>query len=91
MQLALNKIKVVEELSDETLCYYAVLSVDREDMFNVINRGCGGCDEVSPVAGKVDGWRDKLTEVKAYLEAKSTDLGGKCLGLLLQAGKLCSS
>ena len=45
MKLELKSIEYSSKLSEETLCYSAVLYVDGKKACHVANRGTGGCDE----------------------------------------------
>jgi hypothetical protein len=45
LNLELKNIKIVNALSDETICYTASLYLDGKKIADLSNRGCGGCDE----------------------------------------------
>ncbi len=69
MKVELKNIKIVQALSEETLCFTAVAYVDGIKTFYVSNRGHGGCDEYTEVDCKpetrarfdaVDAWAKTL-------------------------------
>lgn len=46
MKLQLKKIKIYDELSDETICFTAELYADGKKVATVKNDGRGGCTDV---------------------------------------------
>jgi hypothetical protein len=69
MKVELKNIKIVQALSEETLCFTAVAYVDGIKTFYVSNRGHGGCHEYTEVDCKpetrarfdaVDAWAKTL-------------------------------
>ena len=45
MKIEIKNVKYLNELSHETLCFFATLHIDGKKVGTVINRGCGGCHE----------------------------------------------
>lgn len=73
MKLELKSIEYSSKMSEETLCYSAVLYVDGRKACHVANRGTGGCDEQH--------WLDRTVEAKvtahfAAMPVEKCDIGG---------------
>ena len=45
MKIEIKNVKYIDELSHETLCFFATLHIDGKKVGTVANRGCGGCHE----------------------------------------------
>ena len=45
MNIEIKSVKYLDELSHETLCFFATLHIDGKKVGTVINRGCGGGHE----------------------------------------------
>ena len=45
MNISIKNVKYIDELSHETLCFFATLHIDGKKVGTVANRGCGGCHE----------------------------------------------
>jgi hypothetical protein len=64
MKIELKNIKVQERLSEETTCFSATIYVDGKKAGEVLNRGCGGCNDYywdNPAIGKaVDAFCESL-------------------------------
>lgn len=69
MKFELKNVSHNATLSEETLCFSAVLYIDGKKAFEVSNRGHGGCDDVRQV-GSIT-----LDEVNRWLEANRPRFG----------------
>lgn len=58
MKLQLKKIKVYDELSEETICFTAELYADGKKVATVRNGGCGGSTDVY----FTEGWRSETAQ-----------------------------
>lgn len=58
MKLQLKKIKIYDELSEETICFTAELYADGKKVATVRNDGCGGCTNVY----FMEGWKSESTQ-----------------------------
>ena len=65
MKLELKNIKIVKELSEETICFTAFGYVDGIKTFTVSNRGHGGCHEYAEINCEPD-TRARFDEVDAW-------------------------
>jgi len=45
MKVELKSVKVNQRMSEETLCFSATIYVDGKKVGEVLNRGCGGCND----------------------------------------------
>lgn len=57
MNITLTSVKTNEALSDETLCFSAVVCVDGKPAFNAMNRGSGGSN-IYTVIGEESNWQE---------------------------------
>lgn len=63
MLIELRKLKIIEELSEETPCYTAEIWIDGRLAFHATNRGHGGMDDYHQVGSTTE------AEVNAWLKA----------------------
>ncbi len=68
MKVELKNIKIVQALSEETLCFTAVAYVDGIKTFYVSNRGHGGCHEYTEVDCKAE-TRARFDAVDAWAKS----------------------
>lgn len=68
MKIELKNIKIVQALSEETLCFTAVGYVDGIKTFTVSNRGHGGCHEYAEINCEHD-TRARFDEAEAWAKS----------------------
>jgi len=67
MNFELKAIKFIEEMSDETNCFYGKLYINKKFVADVRNDGRGGCTEIVPV--KKEFW-EVIAEANKYLASQ---------------------
>ena len=79
-RIELKSLKVHEDVSEETLCYSAIIAVDGVSAIHATNDGHGGCDMYSSAFGPPDG-RKMYDEAMAKIEAYVKTLPAKACNL----------
>ena len=81
MEITIKNLKVLEELSEETLCFSASVYVNGKKVGTAENRGHGGMTDVDLYRKKADGdWernRDLYEELKEYVPQFTWDFDGE--------------
>ena len=67
MKFELKGIKFIEEMSDETNCFYGKLYINKKFVADVRNDGRGGCTEIVPVSKEFWG---VIAEANKYLASQ---------------------
>lgn len=73
--LELKSIKVLESMSEETICYSANIYWKGKKIGSVSNRGCGGCDDQYRDQKEIEAWLELEQYVNEQPKEKSKILG----------------
>ena len=73
MKVAVKNVKIVEQMSEETMCFTATLYLDGKRVGIVSNRGCGGCHRYD--VGRED--MQRLADYAKSLPKRKGTLGGE--------------
>jgi hypothetical protein len=66
VEITLKNLKIVEDMSEETVCFTAILRIDGVE-FDAENRGFGRANTYTPTkANKVENWRGVLEDAENY-------------------------